>query len=163
MGMGFSQRDWELAPQYKSPVSKPGVVVVDFEALSDMAKQEQADGAFRQTSDGTFAVAPLYVDDLPAAFYRINTSYPQFTPNHNTSRRETLVIVGGVLKLALNDVLRDEESDRSLNDTFYTGQVVELEDRPVSMQAIGLVDPASCLALALYRDRDVQVMTTLDL
>jgi len=36
-----------------------------------------------------------------------------------------------------------------------------LEDRPVSMQAVGLVDPASCLTLALYRDRDIQVVPVL--
>jgi hypothetical protein len=159
---GFSPRDWELAPQYASPgTRRGGVIVIDFGVLSAMAAAEEEIGSFRPTPDGTLAKAPLHVDDLPAAFYRVNTAYTQFTPNHNTTRRETLVIMSGVLKLALNDRPRDEEGDRSLADTFYAGQVVELEDRPVSMQAVGLVDPASCLALALYRDRDIQIQTVL--
>ena len=125
--------------------------------LQALAEAEEAIGSFRRTPDGTLAKAPLFVDDLPAAFYRVSTAHSEFTPNHNTTRRETLVVMNGVLKLALNDTPREEAGDRSLADTFYTGQVVELEDRPVSMQAIGLVDPAQCLALALYRDRDIQI------
>jgi hypothetical protein len=159
LNAGFSPRDWELAPRYASPVTSPGVVIVDFRELGAMAEAEQEIGSFRPTPDGTLAKAPLFVDDLPAAFYRIDTSYSQFTPNHNTSRRETLVVVSGVLKIAINDGLRDEARDRSLEDTFYEGDVVELEDEAVAMQAIGIIDPARCLTLALYRDRDIQIIT----
>jgi hypothetical protein len=166
---GFSPRDWELAPQYASPVSKPGVVVLDFDVLGELAKTEIS--SFRATQDETLAMAPLFVDDLPAAFYRINTRHPQFTPNHNTSERETIVVMKGVLKLVLNDAPRSEETDGGLLNTFYMGDVVELEDRAVSMQAIGVIDPASitdpetapkpasCLALALYRDGDIQIVS----
>jgi hypothetical protein len=165
---GFSERDWELAPQYASPVSKPGVVVLDFDVLGRLAETEVS--SFRKTRDGTFAAAPLFVDDLPAAFYRINTRYPQFTPNHNTSELETIVVMKGVLKLVLNDGFRSELTDRSLANTIYMGEIVELQDRAVSMQAIGVIDPgsitnpeaitnpASCLALALYRDTDIQII-----
>lgn len=155
---GYSQRDWELAPRYASPPSRPGVVIVDFDKLGALAEAEQEIGSFRRTPDGTLATAPLFVDDLPAAFYRISTSYPQFTSNHNASERETIVVMQGVLKLALNDTLRDDTEDRSLRDTFYAGQVFELQDRAIAMQAVGVIDPASCLALALYRDDDIQVV-----
>jgi hypothetical protein len=138
------------------------VIVIDFGVLGAMAEAEQEIGSFRRTPDGTLAKAPLFVDHLPAAFYRINTAYPQFTPNHNTSKREMLVVMSGILKLAMNDGTRDAANDANLQNTFYESDVVELEDRSIAMQAIGLVNPASCLALALYRDRDLEVVTVPD-
>lgn len=157
---GFSPRDWELAPKYESPVTKPGVIILDFGRLAELANAERESGSFRRTDDGTLSRAPLFVDDLPAAFYHVTTTYPDTTPNVNTSRQETLVVMEGILKLVLNDEVKALEEDPgppSVADTFYTGEVVQLHDRAISMQAIGIADDADCLTLALYRDADVQV------
>lgn len=120
-------------------------------------------GSFRKDALGRLASAPLYVDNLPAAFYQVDTSYPEMTTNVNTSRRETLVVMDGVLKVVFNDELGDDGSKfQSLADTLLPGQVLELEDRAVAFQAVGVVDPSSCLALALYRDGDIQVQPVLN-
>lgn len=158
---GFSPRDWELAPYYKSPGAEPSVVVLDFEHLSAMMAKEEAIGSFRTTHDGTLAKAPLYVNDMPAAFYRVDTNYAQFTPNHNTSERETLVVMRGVLKVVFNDAERTAMSDASMENMLRMGEVMDLADRSVAMQAVGVIDPAKCVAIALYRDRDIQVMPIL--
>jgi hypothetical protein len=160
-GAGFSRRDWDLAPQYKSPIDNPRVVVLKFDRLLEMADEEEANGSFRPSADGTLAKAPLFVDDLPAAFYRLHTDYNQFTPNINTSDRETIVVIEGVLKVVPNDG-RERPDPTDLSGTFYTADVLELRREAVSMQAVGLVDPARCLALALYRDRDIQTQRELE-
>jgi hypothetical protein len=154
---GFSNRDWELAPQYTSPGLTWGAVVLDFASLGEIAKKEETVGSFRRTPDGTFAAAPLFIDDVPAAFYKVSTNYPEFTPNHNTTEQEMLVVVNGILKVAMNDGERSTESDASLTNVIYMGQVVELHERAVSMQAVGLVNPANCLALALYGAPDIKI------
>ena len=158
----FSPRDWELAPRYTSPVSHPKAVVLEFARLRELADQEKQIGSFRKSRDGTMAKAPLFIDDLPAAFYRIDTTYEQFTPNHNTTELETIVVINGILKVASNDSARNKARDRSMDDMFYEGHLVELQAEAVSMQAVGIIDPASCLAVALYRDRDLQVVPVLN-
>lgn len=98
----FSERDWKLAPTYASPLDASMGVVLDFRELSELAREEEASGAFRRSEDGTLARAPLYVDNLPAAFYRVATSDVDFTPNHNTSEQETIVVMEGILRIVLN-------------------------------------------------------------
>lgn len=157
----FSERDWELAPHYTSPTHDEGVIILDFGILTELAERERDAKSFRLDALGRLSSAPLYVDDLPAAFYQVHTSFPETTSNINTSGHETLVVVDGVLKVIFNDKVGDydEGNMSSLQGTLYQGEVMELEERAISLQAIGLLDPAQCLALALYRDRDIQVMT----
>lgn len=157
----FSPRDWELAPRYKSPEAGPGIVVLDFDILESLAKAEQTIGSFRQTPDGTLARAPLYVDNLPAAFYHVSTGPDQFTPNHNTTEQETLVVLDGVLKLAYNDGTRSQAKDNTLENTFLKADVIDLQESAISMKAISMMDPARCLAIALYRDYDFQIVPLL--
>jgi DNA-binding transcriptional LysR family regulator len=156
----FSQRDWELAPIYQSPINKTRAVVLDFEQLRQMAREEESSGAFRATPDQTFAKAPLFIDDLPAAFYQVKTSHPEYTPNHNTTDRETIVVVDGVLKLAIND---GRGRSSSLENAFCSGHVVEVSQKPVSMQAVGLIEPVRCLALALYREQDMLTSRSIEI
>jgi hypothetical protein len=152
---GFTPRDWNQAPQYDSPGNTPGVTVLDFAELTRLAREEQASGAFRATDDGTLAKAPLFVDDLPAAFYMVDAHYPDFTPNHNTSERETLVVMRGAIRLVYNHGL-GREDPASQAGLVAAGDVMELSDEPVSMQsvAVSLTQRSVAWALALYRDFD---------
>jgi hypothetical protein len=157
----FSPRDWELAPQYRGEKSSPGLISLEFGTLKKMAAYENKIGSFRETNDKTMARAPLFVDDLPAAFYQISTTHEQVTPKHNSTDLETIVVVNGILKLAKNEYVAAMGTDKS-HIRLAPGDVTELQDEAVVMQAVGFTDPASCLALVLYRDQDVQVVPILN-
>jgi hypothetical protein len=160
---GFSERDWELAPMYESPTAGHGVVTLEFDKLSELAAKEKNAGSFRTDKLGRLSIAPLYVDGLPAAFYEVKTKYPEFSSNINTSSQETIVVMDGVMKLIFNDETPDDGVKfQSLADTLLPGQVRDLQDRSIALQAVGVFDVAHCLALALYRDRDIQVQPVLN-
>ncbi len=150
----FSHEEWGLAAQYASPIELPGIVVLDFDELGRMAREEEARGAFHVSDDGTFAKAPVFLEDLPAAFYRVEAHDPDFTPNHDTSWRELLVVMEGALRIVSNHGGDRAESDNLLG-VLPTGKFMELEkDEAVSMQAASLVGRATAWVLAIYRDAE---------
>lgn len=153
----FSERDWEMAPRYESAATMPGVIALEFDTLKSMADNEAAIGAFRKSNDGTFGKAPLYVDGLPAAFYSLETkSFDEFTPNHNTADDEMLVVVDGMLRVVVNDGTERPQAD-DLRNTFHKGRVLRLKNEAISMQAVGIFEPANALALALFRDDNPKI------
>jgi hypothetical protein len=152
--MEFSRQDWGAAPKYASPWSKGGLIALDFDELRGIAEHETQIGSFRPSPDGTLAKAPLIVEYLPAAFYKIETEYPKATPTHNTGLQETLVVVDGILKLALTDT--------GFERTFFEGEVVDLRERSVAMQALNVIErKGACLTLALYSSEEVDVVPIL--
>jgi hypothetical protein len=159
----FSPRDWNRAPIYTSPGDTGGALVLDFGVLARLASEQEASGAFRISSDGSLAKAPLFIDDLPGAFYRVEAGHPDFTPNLNTSERETLVVMEGALRIVSNAGGFEREDPESARAVMSPGDVVELSDESISMQSVYLVDPAKCLALAMYRDYDGRVPRDLKL
>lgn len=60
----------------------------------------------------------------------------------------------GVLRIVLNTGGYDRSDPKSQLSVVGAGEVFELEDEAVSMQAVSLAGPANCLALAMYRDMD---------
>ena len=163
----FSERDWGMAPRYQSPETTPGgVVALDFDRIRDIAIAEESMGSFRFSDDGTLAKTPVYVDHLPAALYIVNAEFPCFTPNHNTSDPETLVVIDGTLLVAPNDGSSREENTDA-HSLIRQGEVAEFHDEAISMQVSNFVtpfemdiSPSRCLALALYRDDDLLIRVT---
>jgi hypothetical protein len=150
----FSPEEWGLAPQYASPVELPGIVVLDFEQLGRMAREAEANGAFHVSDDGTLAKAPVFLEDLPAAFYKVEARDPDFTPNHDTSWREFLVVMEGALRIVSNHG-GDRTGSDNLIGVLHTGKFMELEkDEAISMQAASLMNRATAWVLAIYRDAE---------
>lgn len=154
----FSDRDWNMAPIYESPVATPGVVALDFDILKGMVEKEESIGAFRKTPDGSFGKAAVIVDDMKAALYLVDTEGPESkTPNLNTADKETIVVVGGLLQVIRNDG-RPRPRPGSLDLTFPEGQVLRFHNNdPISMRAVSHFDRARCIALALYPEEDLGI------
>lgn len=159
----FSPREWELAPRYASPIELPGVVVLDFEELGRMAREEEAGGAFHASEDGTFAKAPVFLEDVPAAFYKVEANDPDFTPNHDTAQRELLVVMEGALRVVSNHG-GDRTEAENLIGVVPAGEVMALKDeQAISMQAVSLFQRATAWALAIYRDAELLIRPDLGL
>ncbi len=155
--MNFTATQWANAPRFKSPEgSPPGIVTVDLTEMQKIAAQQEAKGAFRANSDGTMAMAPLFVDHLPSAFYKVDAHFPKFTPHHKSSKTETLVVVDGGLKIS-HTGLKSGVEDDNIPDVAFSGDVIELHSEAVAMQAVSLsiTDKVGTLAIALYRDDDL--------
>jgi hypothetical protein len=153
----FSDRDWDLAPSYKSGATMPGVIGLDFGELKEIAIDQEDKRAFRKTPDGTFGKAPIYVDGLPAAMYLLETkAADQFTPNHSTADNEMMVVVDGMLRFVFNNG-EDRPEPSNLQATYYPGQVLQFRNAEVSMQAVNVFDPARALAIALFRDDNPKI------
>ncbi len=152
----FSSREWGLAPQYASPVELPGVVVLDFDELGRLAREEEAKGSFHISDDGTLAKAPVLLEDLPAAFYKVDANHPDFTPNHDTSAQELLVVMEGMLRVVSNHGGDRTDAD-NLTGVLPAGESVKLEDEAVSMQVVSLLQKSTAWALAIYRDAELVI------
>jgi hypothetical protein len=69
----------------------------------------------------------------------------------------------GALRIVSNAGGFEREDPESARAVMSPGDVVELSDESISMQSVYLVDPAKCLALAMYRDYDGRVPRDLKL
>ena len=148
----FSDRDWGLAPRYSSGATLPGVVGLEFGKLLALAGEQEAEGAFRTTRDGSFGKAPVFVDDIPSALYLVETETPDhLSPNHNTADDEIVVVVGGNLRYVENDG-SDRPAVLGTTNTFVSSEVIRFQGEAVSMQAVGIFYPVRALALALFRE-----------
>lgn len=146
-----------MAPRYAGSERWPGAVVLDFEELAGMAKEEEANGAFHVSRDGTLAKAPVFLEDVPAAFYKVEANDPDFTPNHDTSARELLVVMEGALKVVSNHGGDRTETD-NLVGVVHRGEVMALEDdEAISMQVLSPAQRATAWALAIYRDAELLI------
>lgn len=157
----FSGREWGLAQNADSGVSTPGVVALDFDQIKNIAAQEEEAQSFHWTDDETFGKAPVHIDGERSILYLLKTKdASQFTPNHNTTANELVVVVDGILKFVHNNGA-DRPKPDNLEDTFYAGRVLQFRDAAVSMQAVGLFDPSRALALALFRNDKPKVKYTM--
>lgn len=152
----FSNRDWRLAPRLESQSYLPEVVTLDFNVLKEVATEQADEGAFRESPDKSFGQAPLYIDEVKSALYRIQTKDPNhFSPSFRTADSEIMVVVDGILRFIKERQAKPKTEN--LDNTYSSGRVLKFSDEKISMQAVSVFDPAEALILAMYRNDDPKI------
>lgn len=154
----FTSEDWDSAPSYENSDSSGHVIVLDFPMLTSMAQEEEDKGAFRpEGKQDVLFVAPLYIGHLPAAFYRVQTERPESMGEYETTRKEILVIVDGVLKLVRDQDYMNRRKIADDHKMLYPGQVMKMEEELVNLEAVSVFSPANCLAVAIFADAEIVI------
>jgi len=153
----FSVEEWERAPQYQPEGSTSELIPLDFVALNQMAYQEGEKGTFQSSEESVLATMPFYLGHLPAAFYKLEAPQPEFMAEHQALGNETIVILRGVMKVVHDGygLIRMRERDGLL----YLGQTLNIRDSKINMEAVGVFNPAECLALAVFHDAEIELGT----
>ena len=151
----FSREEWQNAPVYAAPeVAEGRLIPIDLAWLVRMAQAEENKSTFRLRDSGILSMAPLYMGESPAAFYKVVAKGPIVANEFVPAKNETLLVVEGTLTIA-----RQEETRRGsdlVERMHIEGEVVNLSGEPVMLGVRAAARPAKALAVAIYGDADLQ-------